>query len=324
VSQINHTLTYFADHKQLWSHDTIRNFLKSDRLRPSAVWKMARGEIVFSEQGFVLFDDSVLDRNYSEMIELVRRQYSGNAKAVIRGIGLVSCIYVNPETGQFWVIDYRIFAPDNDGKSKIDHVLDMLDHTVVHKKLPFTTVLMDSWYAATVIFKRVEKHGKIYYCPIKGDRQIDETGGADAYRRVDSLVWSEEEQKSGKLVHLKTMPKGHRVKLFRVALSTERTDFVVTNDLTQNSTDATKQICGIRWKIEQFFRETKQVTGIECCQCRLQRIQRNHIGCAILLWLQLTKIAAQTKTNVYQLKFGLLKEYMVQMLQKNDLLTAFS
>lgn len=161
VSQINYTLTYFADHKGLWSHDTIRNFLKEQHVRPSAVWKRARGQIVFSAYGFLVFDDSVLDKNYSKKIELVRRQYSGNAKAVIRGIGVVSCIYVNPETDEFWVIDYRIFAPDNDGKSKIDHVLDMLDHTVVHKKLPFAAVLMDSWYAATEIFKRVEKHGKI-------------------------------------------------------------------------------------------------------------------------------------------------------------------
>ena len=40
----------------------------------------------------------------------------------------VSCIYMNPETEQFWVIDYRIFDPERDGKSKIEHVKDML-HT---------------------------------------------------------------------------------------------------------------------------------------------------------------------------------------------------
>ena len=27
-------------------------------------------------------------------------------------------------------------------------------------------------------------------------------------------------------------------------------------------------VCGLRWKIEQFHRETKQVTGLEGCQCR--------------------------------------------------------
>jgi len=35
---------------------------------------------------------------------------------MIRGIGLIS--YVNVKTGQFWVIDYRIYDPDGDGKKR--------------------------------------------------------------------------------------------------------------------------------------------------------------------------------------------------------------
>ena len=42
------------------------------------------------------------------------------------GIGLVNCVYVNPVAGQFWVIDYRIYDPDGDGLSKLDHVKEML------------------------------------------------------------------------------------------------------------------------------------------------------------------------------------------------------
>ncbi len=57
---------------------------------------------------------------------VTRRQYSGNEHRVLRGIGVVSCVYVNPETGQFWVIDYRIYEPDEDGKTKLDHVVEML------------------------------------------------------------------------------------------------------------------------------------------------------------------------------------------------------
>ncbi len=54
---------------------------------------------------------------------MTRKQWSGNdKKSVIRGIGVLSCVYVNPETEQFWVIDYRIFDPERDGLSKLDHV----------------------------------------------------------------------------------------------------------------------------------------------------------------------------------------------------------
>jgi hypothetical protein len=42
----------------------------------------------------------------------------------------------------------------------------------------------------------------------------------------------------------------------------------VTNDLTQNSLDATQEVCGMHWKIEQIHREIKQLTGIERNQAR--------------------------------------------------------
>jgi len=44
--------------------------------------------------------------------------------------GLINCIYVNHQAGKFWVIDYRIYDPSGDGKTKIDHVLDMLERTL--------------------------------------------------------------------------------------------------------------------------------------------------------------------------------------------------
>ena len=64
-----------------------------------------------SKNGYVVFDDTVIDKNFSHQIELVRRQYSGNAHGVIKGIGVVNCVYVNPETEQFWIIDFRIYDP---------------------------------------------------------------------------------------------------------------------------------------------------------------------------------------------------------------------
>lgn len=45
------------------------------------------------------------------MIEVTRKQWSGNDKSVIRGIGVVSCVYVNPETERFWVIDLPHLRP---------------------------------------------------------------------------------------------------------------------------------------------------------------------------------------------------------------------
>ena len=62
-------------------------------------------------RGYLLFDDTVLDKRHSHFIEMVRRQWSGNAHAVIPGIGVVTCVYVNSELQRFLVLDFHLFDP---------------------------------------------------------------------------------------------------------------------------------------------------------------------------------------------------------------------
>ena len=276
VTQINYTLTNFADHSSKFSHDKINRFLKGEKITPRVIWDNVESQLVTAESGYLIFDDTVLDKKHSFSIELVRRQYSGNAKKVIKGIGVVTCVYVNPELDEFWLIDYRIYEPDNDGKTKLDHASEMLLNVVHNKQLPFKAVLMDTWYATRKIMLLIESLNKNYYCPLKDNRQVDDSVGVKSYQRVDSLDWNNQELAGGKTIKIQNFPKEHKLKLFRVEVSTHRTDYVVTNDLTQNSTEATSKACGFRWKIEQFHREGKQLTGWEKCQCRQARIQRNH------------------------------------------------
>ncbi len=315
VSQINYTLTNFADHSEHFSHDAINRYLSGERLTPRLVWDNVESQIVRTEQGYIVFDDTVLDKNHSNAIELVRRQYSGNAKKVIKGIGVVTCIYINPEIDQFWLIDYRLYDPAGDGKSKLDHVEDMLTNIRYHKDLPFRAVLMDTWYATKPLMLLIEKLERVYYCPLKDNRQVDDSGGNQPYRRMDSLSWNETELQQGKQIKIKGFPKDHKVQCFRVVVSTHRTDWIVTNDPAHSSTQATRLVCGFRWKIEQLHREGKQLTGLEQCQCRKARIQRNHIACALLVWVRLNALAAQSGRTLYQLKHGLLDDYLSQQLK---------
>jgi hypothetical protein len=120
--------------------------------------------IVQSPRGCVVFDDSVLNKEHSHTIELVRLQYSGNEH------GLVNCLYVNPDTGQYWIVDYRIFNPEGDGKRKLDHVQQMLTLAIADKALSFTHVLFDSWYATKDMMLFAESMGRFYYCPLKSNR----------------------------------------------------------------------------------------------------------------------------------------------------------
>jgi len=183
------------------------------------------------------------------------------------------------------------------------------------KQLAFSKVLMDSWYASQKLMAHIDGLGKVYYCPLEKNRLVDDTGGGFKYKPVEKLEWTSQEFESGKLIKIRNFPANKKVKLFRVTVSTNRTEYLVTNDLTQQDRTEVKKVCSQRWKIEEFHRELKQLTGIEAYQCRKALIQRNHIACAILAWNFLKKIARMAGKTVYQLKHKLLSDYLKQELK---------
>lgn len=74
-SQINYTLTYFADHTPDMSHDAVNRQLKKDHVTGSDIWRNVRHSLVPSANAYVVFDDTVMDKDFSHKIELVRRQW---------------------------------------------------------------------------------------------------------------------------------------------------------------------------------------------------------------------------------------------------------
>ena len=320
---INYTLTHFADHSQRFSHDQINRYLANDRLRPRHVWEHVKSHLEQTPDGCLIFDDTVLDKRHAKEIALAKKQYSGNAGGTINGIGIVTCVYVNPALDRYWLIDYRIYDKQGDGKSKLDHVREMLSVFVNARDVAFSTVLMDSWYASKSVLLHIENLGKTYYCPLKSNRLVDDSNGSKPYQRIDSLHWTDTERISGKRLKLNKFPKNHKVKVFRVA-SSRRTDYIATNDLSQSDVSVVRQVCDVRWKIERFHREAKQLTGLEKCQCRLARIVRNHIACAFLVWIHLMRRAYEKGQTLYQVKHGLISEYLCQQLKSPSIKIDFA
>lgn len=94
-----------------------------------------------------------------------------------------------------------------------------------------------------------------------------------AYKHVGELGWAdktpegEDLRTHGKLVCVDFLPKDIQLKLFLVTAK-HRVEYLVTNQVSIETTEAAKQVGGFRWKIEQFHREVKQLTGVAKCQAR--------------------------------------------------------
>ena len=91
---------------------------------------------------------------------------------------------------------------------------------------------MDTWYATKDIMLYIDNLQKIYYCPLKSNRKVDDSKGVHPYKAVNELTWTDQEQQNGKLIKIHAFPKDYKVQLFRVVVNENRTDWIVTNDTT--------------------------------------------------------------------------------------------
>lgn len=63
----------------------------------------------------------------------------------------------------------------------------------------------------------------------------------------------------------------------------------------------------MRWDIEVYHRELKQTCGLENCQARTRRSQRNHIGLSIMCWIERSKQRTVDNLSFYQQNWDMLK-----------------
>ena len=52
---------------------------------------------------------------------------------------------------------------------------------------------MGSWYTTTALFRWLLAAGKIFYCPLKSNHLVVDSGGQQPYQPVSYLGWSAEE-----------------------------------------------------------------------------------------------------------------------------------
>ncbi|WP_290603789.1 transposase, partial [Arsenophonus sp. ENCA] len=86
---------------------------------------------------------------------------------------------------------------------------------------------------------------------------------------------------------------------------------IVTNK--ENPTrEYVKSIMDARWSVEVYHREVKQNCGIERCQARTSRAQRNHIFLAISAWFEQHKRRISEKITLYQQNWDVIKNAIAE------------
>jgi DDE superfamily endonuclease len=185
----NCTCTYLAEHLEEVSHDVGNDFLHQKRFLPRETWKLVKDRLEASKDAVLIVDDSVQDKRYSRFIELVRAQYSGNEHRVIKGIGMVNLVHSGGKDADFYPIDYRVYAPDVDGKTKNDHFAEMVINAIEQKHIQARTILFDGWYASAENLKLIHRRKRIFFTTLRSNRLVS-LSKESGYIHLEEIAWT--------------------------------------------------------------------------------------------------------------------------------------
>lgn len=260
------SLSEVAPKNMALSHDSISRWLSSAKVQPKDLWEAASKEID-SKRGILVFDDVVINKSRSQKMELVNWQYSGTEHGVVKGIGVVNALWqTNKE--DYTPIDYRIWNPPEDGKTKNDHFREMLS-SAKSRGLEPEMIVADSWYGSLKNLKCIRSHGWDWVMGLRSNRLVNKP-----HIQLRQLDIPDE----GLKVHL----KGYGwIKVFRFEGKNGRTDYIGTSRLDLNR-EQVKTYFERRWSIEVMHRELKQTCGFGRCQANTGRAERNHIGLSFI------------------------------------------
>lgn len=272
------------------AHDSVTRWLMKADFRPQDLWQFAK-PLVRPNTGYLVLDDTVVSKPFAKNIDLARWQYSGREHREVNGIGIVNLLWT--DVGEYVPVDYRLYAPDHDGKGKNDHFREMLDKT---EKRGFTPryVLFDSWYGGLGNLKAIRKKGWHWVTDLKCNRLV-------SLALHQSVAVSDLDLDDGTVKRVWLKGYGE-IMVCRLVLEHGDTRYLASSDLTLTNYETLVNQWRERWPIETFHHGLKQTTGVGNCSAQRTHAQKTHIFSCMVAFLKLEQIRQRTGQTWYAQK----------------------
>jgi len=280
----------------LVAHDAYTRLL--ERLEPNsdALWEEVH-PLVSLSSGWLIFDDTTLDKPYARNIELVCKHWSGKHHQVVDGINLLTLLWTDGDLAI--PVDWRVLDKSNDGKSKNNHLREMLE-TARQRGFTPKCMLWDSWYSSLENLKMLREWKWPFFVGLKSNRMADPD--AHGNRPICELPFEEG--------HLHAHLKGFGwVEMYRVCDDEEKKTYryfagseatLAEEDIQQRREHANQ--------IEQYHRTLKQQCHAERCHARKGRKQKNHIALSIRTFVRLSLYHFHQGVSPFEVKQAILRE----------------
>ncbi len=248
------------------------------------------GETRWSQDGYVILDDSVTDKTGKELPG-VGTFYDHAEGETVWGQNLVYAFYADDKTA--YPLAFRLYDDDND-RSKYDLAREIVTELEEEVGVPADTYLMDAWFTHdSNLIEHIESYDKDWVGPLRSNRQV--TYGGEEIRvdaleeRIDKTEREIDDETYKIWTQKRSISKLGEVRLLIAEKVTDEEDeenpvrYFASNKIDAPSEHLIRSY-SFRWPVEVFFEDSKQDLGFGDCEVRDEEGASRHCHLQMLAY----------------------------------------
>ena len=302
------------------SHDQVTRLLTQNEFSSKDLWQSVKRTVRKHEtdEGCLIFDDSIIEKKYTDESALVCWHYDHATGKGVKGINLLTAFYHSHHASEQLPlripVDFRLVLKTvhfcelktkrEKRKSPVtkNELLRQMVAQCIHNQLKFRYILADSWFASSQNMLFIHRKRRFFIFDMKSNRMAalrEEQRNSGQWTRVDKLDIPDNTPVKVWLKDLE-IPLLLTKQVFKNKNSTG-VRFLVSNDFGLSDDDFTT-LYKKRWGVEEYHKSLKQNAAIAKSPTRTVRTQSNHLFASILAYVKMEKLKFVQQLNHFAIK----------------------
>lgn len=297
------------------SHDKITRSLANDNYDSKYLWKSVKPMVQELSRGgekvFLIFDDSIEEKQYSDENDVICWHYDHVFQRNVKGVNFLTALLdiggarlpcaVEFVKKNIWEADKKTGKQKRkSSKTKNETFREMVSNC--SQRLSIDYVLADSWYSSSENMRMLKEQGLNFIIALKSNRKIALTRQDKQLKKFISIEALQPGQQAVEAwLEDLDFPLSLIKQTFKDEGDTVGELYLVCSDLSLSYEQITTNYKK-RWGVEEFHKSVKSNTNFSRSPTHTVKTQCNHFMLAILAYVKLEWLKLRHRKNHFAMK----------------------
>lgn len=298
------------------SHDKVTRFLRQEEFTSKDLWKYTKKFVreIEDNSGVLVFDDSIVEKNYTDENEIISYHYDHSKNRNVKGINFITALYYSKDFSvpiAYELIRKKIMYVDEktgntrrkSDTTKNELMQNMLSN-ISKQKLNYSHILFDSWYGSVENFNFINtKLKKKFISCLKSNRLIALSKKNKFEGKWIPINQVDLENNTVREVYIQGIEFPFFIckQVFKNEDGSTGEIFLCSNDLSLDFNRITT-IYKKRWKVEEYHKSLKQNVALGKSPTKTIRTQSNHFFASLCAFIKLEILKSKLKIGHFTIK----------------------